>query len=132
MPSDVNCLETLLLWRDNYTSINRELYGGYRSGNRNNIINEISAGESSQKFSSITFFFVFINVLSMNQTAFDFGNTSPTKLDVTIWYNDTLRNPAANKPPGMLRLPRSMNLVVYDVLCIITMLHRGCRFIICY
>ncbi|MCO5558907.1 hypothetical protein L7F22_012497 [Adiantum nelumboides] len=81
-----NCLEILLLWRDNFTSINRELYGGYRRGNPSNKINEISA-------------------------AFDFGNTSTSMLDVTIWYNDTLRSPSANKPPGMLRLPRSMNLV---------------------
>ncbi|MCO5575518.1 hypothetical protein L7F22_029319 [Adiantum nelumboides] len=83
---DYNCLETLLLWRDNFTSINRELYRGYRRGNPSNKINEISA-------------------------AFDFGNTSTSMLDVTIWYNDTLRSPSTNKPPGMLRLPRSMNLV---------------------
>ncbi|KAI5077462.1 hypothetical protein GOP47_0007286 [Adiantum capillus-veneris] len=84
--TDYNCLESLLLWRDNFTSINRELYGGYQKGNPINMINEFSA-------------------------AFDFGDTSTSKLDVTIWYNDTLRSPSANKPPGMLRLPRSMNLV---------------------
>ncbi|KAH7285099.1 hypothetical protein KP509_33G012600, partial [Ceratopteris richardii] len=81
-----NCMETLVLWRDNSTIINKELYQGYQRGNPNNMINEISA-------------------------AFDFGDTSSVKLDVTIWYNDTLRKPTLNKPPGMLRLPRSMNLV---------------------
>jgi hypothetical protein len=38
------CLENLMLWRNTPQDVNSELYQGYRQGNPNNIINEISTG----------------------------------------------------------------------------------------
>ncbi|KAH7366061.1 hypothetical protein KP509_18G061500 [Ceratopteris richardii] len=91
---DINCAEPNFLWRDNYDIINRELYGGFRTGNPNREINEFSA-------------------------AYDFGSSSTKKLDLTIGYNATYKNDTGNSPPGLVRVSRSMNLAARAFLKVI-------------
>ena len=45
-------------------------------------------------------------------TAFDFGFTSSKKFDITIAYNRTYKNDTTNSPPALLRVSRSMNMVI--------------------
>lgn len=85
--SDIQCLSTKILWRDNYSTINNELYQGFWKGNPNNMINEISV-------------------------AYDFGSTTSKNLDLTIGYNSTYKNDTGTGPPGLVRVSRSMNLVI--------------------
>ncbi|CAK9255712.1 unnamed protein product [Sphagnum jensenii] len=85
-PQAFQCLENLMLWRDTPQDVNSELYQGYRQGNPNNIINEIS-------------------------TAYDFADTSSSKFAVSVWYNSTYNNYALNQPPTLIHVARSMNMV---------------------
>ncbi|MCO5597007.1 hypothetical protein L7F22_051079 [Adiantum nelumboides] len=83
--TDIKCAEPSFLWRDSYSSINNELYEGFRAGNPNEEISEVSA-------------------------AYDFGSTSAKKFDVTIAFNSTYKNDTGDSPPGLVRVSRSMNL----------------------
>eukprot|EP01018_Ginkgo_biloba_P024057 Gb_37630 [translate_table: standard] len=83
---DSNCVESLAVWRDNRSVVNKELFQGYRKGNSARKINEIVA-------------------------AYDFLNSNPKNFNVSIWYNGTFKNETGNGPFSLLRIPRSMNLV---------------------
>lgn len=41
---EVRCAQTLRLWRNSSSEVNNELYKGYRKGNTERKINEITAG----------------------------------------------------------------------------------------
>ncbi|KAK4568288.1 hypothetical protein RGQ29_003889 [Quercus rubra] len=77
---EMQCVKGLVLWRNDYTVVNDELYKGYYEGNPDGKINEISA-------------------------AYDFLNSNEGNFDVSIWYNSTLNNGDV-----LLRIPRSVNL----------------------
>ncbi|KAL4633742.1 hypothetical protein ACB092_04G144200 [Castanea dentata] len=78
--NETQCVKGLVLWRNDYTVVNDELYKGYYEGNPDGKINEISA-------------------------AYDFLNSNEENFDVSIWYNSTL-----NDGDLLLRIPRSVNL----------------------
>ena len=44
---EVNCVQGLHLWRNSSSVVNDELYKGYRKGNSEEKINEITAGWST-------------------------------------------------------------------------------------
>ncbi|KAK4568279.1 hypothetical protein RGQ29_003886 [Quercus rubra] len=78
--TEMQCVKGLVLWRNDYTVVNDELYKGFYEGNPDGKINEISA-------------------------AYDFLNSNEENFDVSIWYNSTL-----NDGDVLLRIPRSVNL----------------------
>jgi hypothetical protein len=43
--------------------------------------------------------------------AYDFSNTNPDILDVSIWYNDTYANGTEGAPSYLVRVSRSLNMV---------------------
>ncbi|KAE9453791.1 hypothetical protein C3L33_14289, partial [Rhododendron williamsianum] len=81
------CVQGQNLWRNSYSEINDELYKGYRKGNSEGKINEIVA-------------------------AYDFLNSDTSNFNVSIWYNSTYKNDTGNGPLALLRVPRSVNLVI--------------------
>ncbi|XP_058110850.1 ABC transporter A family member 7-like isoform X2 [Magnolia sinica] len=81
---EIDCVESLYVWRDNSSSINKELHQGYRRGNPANAIHEILG-------------------------AYDFLNSNESNYNVSFWYNSTYRNVATK--PRLLRIPRSLNMV---------------------
>lgn len=83
---DVSCLQGSNLWRNSSSEINDELYKGYRKGNPERKINEIVAG-------------------------YDFLTSNANQFNVSIWYNSTYKNDSGNQPLGLMRVPRSVNLV---------------------
>lgn len=83
--SDIACAEADLVWKESYSSINDFLYAGFENGNPNKDINEISG-------------------------VYDFGSTSAKNFDLTIAFNATYKNDTDQSPPGLVRIPRSMNL----------------------
>ncbi|GMP33510.1 hypothetical protein CsSME_00006799 [Camellia sinensis var. sinensis] len=86
-PQEVRCVQGLHLWRSSSSEINDELYKGYRKGNSEEKINEIVA-------------------------AYDFLNSNLNNFNVSIWYNATYKNDTGNGPLGLMRVPRSVNLVI--------------------
>ncbi|TXG50445.1 hypothetical protein EZV62_022969 [Acer yangbiense] len=82
---ELRCLQGLNLWRDSASEINDELYKGYRKGNSERKINEITA-------------------------AYDFLNSNVNRFNVSIWYNSTYKNDTGNSPIGLVRVPRAVNL----------------------
>ncbi|XP_071717438.1 ABC transporter A family member 7-like [Rutidosis leptorrhynchoides] len=83
---EIRCVQGQLLWRNSSSDINNELYAGFKKGNSEEKINEILAG-------------------------YDFLNSNTNNYNVTIWYNSTYKNDTGNGPLGMVRVPRSINLV---------------------
>lgn len=43
--------------------------------------------------------------------AYDFGATSQTSLDLSVWYNGTFNNQSSYNPPNIIRVARSLNMV---------------------
>ncbi|KAI9174610.1 hypothetical protein LWI28_020100 [Acer negundo] len=82
---ELRCLQGLNLWRNSASEINDELYKGYRKGNSERKINEITA-------------------------AYDFLNSDVNRFNVSIWYNSTYKNDTGNSPIGLVRVPRAVNL----------------------
>ncbi|KAK2664000.1 hypothetical protein Ddye_002574 [Dipteronia dyeriana] len=82
---ELRCLQGLNLWRNSASEINDELYKGYRKGNSERKINEITAG-------------------------YDFLNSDVNRFNVSIWYNSTYKNDSGNSPIGLVRVPRAVNL----------------------
>ncbi|KAK0586687.1 hypothetical protein LWI29_010771 [Acer saccharum] len=82
---ELRCLQGLNLWRNSASEINDELYKGYRKGNAERKINEITA-------------------------AYDFLNSDVNQFNVSIWYNSTYKNDTGNSPIGLVRVPRAVNL----------------------
>lgn len=82
---EISCLQGLFLWRNSSSEINDELYKGYRKGNPEGKINEITA-------------------------AYDFLNSNGKNFNVSIWYNSTYKNASGNAPIALTRVPRSVNL----------------------
>ncbi|XP_071904109.1 ABC transporter A family member 7 isoform X2 [Coffea arabica] len=82
---EISCVQGFHLWRNSSSEINDELYKGYRKGNQQRKINEITAG-------------------------YDFLNTDLTNFNVSIWYNSTYKNDSGNSPLALTRVPRSINL----------------------
>uniref|UniRef100_A0A2N9H4E4 ABC transporter domain-containing protein n=1 Tax=Fagus sylvatica TaxID=28930 RepID=A0A2N9H4E4_FAGSY len=84
------CVKGLVLWRNNSTVVNDELYKGYYKGNPDGKINEIIA-------------------------AYDFLNSNKSNFNVSIWYNSSYSEQSSSSPLGddsdvLLRIPRSVNL----------------------
>lgn len=82
---DFSCLETKSLWRNDTSSVDALLYGGYRDGNPRGEIGEFPV-------------------------AYDFRNTNPASFDVNVWYNDTFANRTIRQPSAMIRVSRSLNM----------------------
>ncbi|KAK4568293.1 hypothetical protein RGQ29_003892 [Quercus rubra] len=82
---EVNCVQGLHLWRNSSSVVNDELYKGYRKGNSEKKINEITA-------------------------AYDFLNSNENRFNVSIWYNSTYKNDSGQTPIALVRVPRSVNL----------------------
>ncbi|XP_068649279.1 ABC transporter A family member 7-like [Aristolochia californica] len=80
----IDCVESLYLWRENSSMINREIFHGYQKGNSALKINEILS-------------------------AYDFSNSSNSNFNVIIWYNSSYSNVAIK--PRVLRVPQSLNIV---------------------
>ncbi|KAI3685132.1 hypothetical protein L6452_34366 [Arctium lappa] len=83
---EIRCVQGLHLWRNSSSDVNNELYAGYRKGNSEEKINEILA-------------------------AYDLSNSNTDNFNVTVWYNSTYKNDTGNGPLGLIRVPRSINLV---------------------
>lgn len=81
----VRCVQGLHLWRNNSSEINDELYKGYRKGNLERKINEITA-------------------------AYDFLNSNGNSFNVNIWYNSTYKNDSGQAAIALTRVPRLVNL----------------------
>ncbi|XP_057526866.1 ABC transporter A family member 7-like [Amaranthus tricolor] len=86
LQQEVTCVQGLHLWRNSSSEINDDLYKGYRKGNPERKINEFVA-------------------------AYDFLHTNMSSFNVNIWYNATYKNDTGFSEIGLLRLPRSVNLV---------------------
>ncbi|KAI7730779.1 hypothetical protein M8C21_002989 [Ambrosia artemisiifolia] len=86
LDKEIRCAQGQHLWRNSSSDINNELYAGYRKGNPEEKINEILAG-------------------------YDFMNSNMNNYNVTVWYNSTYKNDTGNGPLGIVRVPRSINLV---------------------
>ncbi|XP_050255380.1 ABC transporter A family member 7-like [Quercus robur] len=82
---EVNCVQGLHLWRNSSSVVNDELYKGYRKGNSEEKINEITA-------------------------AYDFLNSNENSFNVSIWYNSTYKNDSGQASIALVRVPRSVNL----------------------
>ncbi|KAM3703643.1 hypothetical protein ACJW30_04G113300 [Castanea mollissima] len=82
---EVDCVQGLHLWRNSSSVVNDELYKGYRKGNSEEKINEITA-------------------------AYDFLNSNENIFNVSIWYNSTYKNDSGQTPIALVRVPRSVNL----------------------
>lgn len=82
---EVDCVQGLHLWRNSSSVVNDELYKGYRKGNSEKKINEITA-------------------------AYDFLNSNENSFNVSIWYNATYKNDSGQTPIALVRVPRSVNL----------------------
>uniref|UniRef100_A0A161ZY86 ABC transporter domain-containing protein n=1 Tax=Daucus carota subsp. sativus TaxID=79200 RepID=A0A161ZY86_DAUCS len=88
---DASCVQGLQFWRNSSSDINDELYKGYRKGNSERKINEILAG-------------------------YDLLNSDEGNFNASIWYNSTKKNDSGNGPIALMRVPRSVNLVVLSSL----------------
>nr|GEV78910.1 ABC transporter A family member 7 [Tanacetum cinerariifolium] len=86
LDKEIRCVQGQNLWRNSESDINNELYAGYKKGNPEEKINEILAG-------------------------YDFLNSNINNYNVTVWYNSTYKNDTGGGPLGMIRVPRSINLV---------------------
>ncbi|CAN4086057.1 unnamed protein product [Withania somnifera] len=82
---EISCVTGLHLWRNSSYEINDELYKGYRHGNPEGKINEITA-------------------------AYDFLNSNRNGFNLSIWYNSSYKNGKSNQPLALTRVPRSVNL----------------------
>ncbi|KAK7292225.1 hypothetical protein RIF29_08001 [Crotalaria pallida] len=88
MQKEVKCVQCLRLWRNSASEINNELYKGYQRGNKEEQNDQIV-------------------------TAFDLLNSNSNRLNVSIWYNSTNKESSDDSgPPKLVRVPRSVNLVV--------------------
>ncbi|XP_026378920.1 ABC transporter A family member 7-like [Papaver somniferum] len=86
IPQEVKCVQGSNLWRNSSSSVNDELYKGYRKSNPESKINEIVA-------------------------AYDFLNSNNNIFNVSLWYNSTYTNtPGASMDKRMARVLRSVNL----------------------
>ncbi|KAH8974880.1 hypothetical protein BDL97_01G124900 [Sphagnum fallax] len=89
-PQAFQCLENLMLWRDTPQDVNSELYQGYRQGNPNNIINEIS-------------------------TAYDFADTSSSKFAVAQAFVKMVSGSQASMPLLFLKdMPKQSSKLRLD------------------
>lgn len=43
--------------------------------------------------------------------AYDFASTNATSFDVNVWYNGTMNHQTLQKPPNLIRVARSLNMV---------------------
>ncbi|XP_028123035.1 ABC transporter A family member 7-like isoform X3 [Camellia sinensis] len=86
VPAEIRCAQGLHLWRNNSSEINDELYKGFWKGNSERKIDEMVA-------------------------AYDFLNSNLNNFNVSIWYNSTYKNDTGNGPLGLMRVPRSVNMV---------------------
>ncbi|GAU47777.1 hypothetical protein TSUD_193140, partial [Trifolium subterraneum] len=84
---EIKCAQGINLWRNSSYEINDDLYKGYHRGNLEGRINEIVS-------------------------AFDFLNSNRDGFNVTVWYNSTYKGNTSLVPTALLRIPRSVNLVV--------------------
>lgn len=119
----LSCVRGQPLWRNSSTSVNDELYKGYRKGNPERKINEIVAGVSQSYSEPSIYWFpsMWQLILPVSfilpYTAYDFLNTNGGIYNVSIWYNSTYKNDSGNVPMALLRVPRSVNLVrIYPTL----------------
>ncbi|XP_052725628.1 ABC transporter A family member 7 isoform X3 [Vigna angularis] len=85
--NEIKCALAKNLWRNSSTDINSELYKGYQRGNSEGQINEIVS-------------------------AFDFLNSNGNRYNVGIWYNSTYHQDTEYTANALLRVPRSVNLVI--------------------
>ncbi|KAI4336022.1 hypothetical protein L6164_014600 [Bauhinia variegata] len=85
-PQEVRCAQVLNIWRNSSSEVNNELYQGYRRANTERQINEIVA-------------------------AYDLLDSNRNNLNVSIWYNSTQANDTGFGSIGLVRVPRSVNLV---------------------
>ncbi|PNT64442.1 hypothetical protein BRADI_4g28617v3 [Brachypodium distachyon] len=81
---NIQCVEGLLLWRDNISVINDELSKGY-----------IQKGGQPNEFIA----------------GYDFMNTTEYGLDINVWYNSTYNDKTAYSFIAALRVPRLVNAV---------------------
>ncbi|KAF7123417.1 hypothetical protein RHSIM_Rhsim12G0157900 [Rhododendron simsii] len=81
------CIQGQNLWLNSSSEVNDELYKGYRKGNSEGKTNEIVA-------------------------AYDFLNSDFNNFNLSIWYNSTYNNNTGNAPLALMRVPRSVNLVI--------------------
>ncbi|KAL5724971.1 Phospholipid-transporting ATPase abca7 [Ranunculus cassubicifolius] len=89
---EVRCVQGMNLWRDSSLAVNEELYDGYLKSNpRTREINEILG-------------------------AYDFANTNAINFNVSIWYNSTYSNATGRSLVGIVRIPRSVNMVTNSYL----------------
>ncbi|MCD7455439.1 Phospholipid-transporting ATPase abca7 [Datura stramonium] len=82
---EISCVKGLHLWRNSSNEINEELYKGYRNGNPEGKINELTA-------------------------AYDFLNSNRNGFNVSIWYNSSNKNGKGNQPMALTRVPGLVNL----------------------
>ncbi|KAM0933470.1 putative ABC-type sulfate transporter [Dioscorea sansibarensis] len=78
--SEVECVEGLTLWRRDSSSINHEIYSGFKNSNPNKEINEYFA-------------------------AYDFLNTNENNFNVTLWHNET----SDDNKRSLSRILRALN-----------------------
>ncbi|CAA7022531.1 unnamed protein product [Microthlaspi erraticum] len=85
--TEVKCVQGLCLWRNNSAEVNDELFKGSWKGNPAGLTNEIAA-------------------------AYDLKSTDKKNFNVTIWYNSTYKDEFSTRPLKLVRVPRSINLVL--------------------
>ncbi|XP_072983429.1 ABC transporter A family member 7-like [Typha latifolia] len=83
---EIQCVQGSHVWRGSSAEINDELFKGYRRGNGKGMTNEVVS-------------------------AYDFSNSNENNFNVTIWYNSTYKNETIWRYPGLMRVPRSVNMV---------------------
>ncbi|VVB04510.1 unnamed protein product [Arabis nemorensis] len=83
---ELTCAKGLNLWRNSSIEVNDEIFKGYRKGNPEGKINEITA-------------------------AYDLLNTDRNNFNVHILYNSTYKDESGNRPAKLVRVARSVNLV---------------------
>lgn len=105
--TEVECVEGLTLWRRDSSTINREIYSGFKQSNPNKDINEYFAGccliFSIDSFNCFSYNF-FRNAWN---SAYDFLNTNGNIFNVTLWHNGTSND---NKK-SLSRILRALNAV---------------------
>ncbi|XP_062196627.1 ABC transporter A family member 7-like [Phragmites australis] len=84
---NIDCIQGLSLWRESASSINDELFKGYRQRGRG------SGGGKTNEYAA----------------GYDFLNTNMNGLEMNIWYNSTYNNNTAYDQIALLRVPRLVN-----------------------
>ncbi|XP_073219980.1 ABC transporter A family member 7-like isoform X2 [Cicer arietinum] len=91
LTKEIKCANGINLWRNSSSDINDEIYKGYQSDDPEGQINDIVS-------------------------AFDFLNSNEDAFNVTVWYKSTFKGSNNFGPTPLLRIPRSINLVVLTAL----------------